>query len=60
MKRNLVKSKEAAKYLGISESMLAKDRMNGGRIPYVTIGERTIRYDLDELDRYIKENIKGS
>lgn len=60
MKRSLVKPKEAAKYLGISESMLAKDRMNGGKIPYVIIGKRTIRYDLDELDRYKRENRRGS
>jgi len=60
MKRDLVKPKEAARYLGVSESMLAKDRMNRGKIPYVIIGKRTIRYDRDELDRYKKENRKGS
>lgn len=60
MRRDLIKPKEAAKYLGVSESMLAKDRMNEGKIPYVRIGKRTIRYDRDELDKYKKENRRGS
>lgn len=60
MGKKLIKSKEAAKRLGISVSMLAKDRMNGGRIPYVIIGTRTIRYDGEELEEYIKRNKRGS
>ena len=53
MSRTLLTTKEAAKYLNVSESFLAKDRMRGGDIPYVKIGVKTIRYDKDELDKYL-------
>ena len=55
MSKVLFTTKEAAEYLNVSPSMLAKDRMRGGKIPYIRIGKKTIRYDKDELDKYIKE-----
>ena len=54
MSRTLLTTKEAAKYLNVSVSFLAKDRMRGGGIPYVKIGRKTIRYDRDELDKYLE------
>lgn len=49
--------KQAAKYLGVSIDLLQKWRTNGVGIPYIKLGESTsslIRYDREELDRYLK------
>ena len=54
LKRNLVKQDSAATYLGLSEATLERDRWRGGEIPYIKIGPRAIRYDLEELNTYIE------
>ena len=53
MNKRLVKQKEAAECLGLSEATLERDRWRGGDIPYVKVGPRAIRYDLEQLDEYI-------
>lgn len=58
--RKLFNTKEAADMLGISVSMLAKDRMNKGEIPYIKIGKKAIRYDYHELKRYLRRKRRGS
>ena len=54
LKKNLVKQDSAATYLGLSEATLERDRWRGGDIPFVRVGPRSIRYDLDELNTYIE------
>jgi len=54
LKRNLVKQDSAATYLGLSEATLERDRWRGGEIPYIKVGPRAIRYDLDQLDAYLE------
>ena len=56
LRHRLVKQDEAAKYLGLSEATLERDRWRGGDIPYIRIGPRAIRYDLEQLDEYIDRN----
>ena len=56
MSKRLVGQKEAAEYLGLSEATLERDRWRGGDIPYIRIGPRAIRYDLEQLNRYIDRN----
>lgn len=49
--------REAAKYLSVSIDILQKWRTKGIGIPYIKLGESTsslIRYDRDELDKYLK------
>ena len=53
MTLGLIKQNEAASYLGLSEATLERDRWRGGDIPYVKVGPRAIRYDLEQLDEYI-------
>jgi len=53
MTHGLIKQDEAASYLGLSEATLERDRWRGGDIPYVKVGPRAIRYDLEQLDEYI-------
>lgn len=52
---NLLTTRQAAAYLGVSLSFLEKDRVQGARIPFVRIGHRKgVRYSeaaLQELNR---------
>ena len=54
LRKNLVKQKEAAECLGLSEATLERDRWRGGEIPYIRVGPRAIRYDLNQLDDYLE------
>ena len=56
MTSGLIKQSEAASYLGLSEATLERDRWRGGDIPYIKIGPRAIRYDLEQLNKYIEHN----
>jgi|TARA_B100000959_G_C14617459_1_gene474745 excisionase family DNA binding protein len=56
MNKRLVGQKEAAEYLGLSEATLERDRWRKGNIPYIRVGPRAIRYDLEQLDEYIERN----
>jgi predicted site-specific integrase-resolvase len=54
LRKNLVKQKEAAECLGLSEATLERDRWRGGDIPYIKVGPRAIRYDLNQLYDYVE------
>ena len=54
MSKSLIGQKEAADYLNLSEATLERDRWRGGDIPFIRVGPRSIRYDLDELNIYIE------
>ena len=54
MTKKLIGQKEAANYLNLSEATLERDRWRGGDIPFVRIGLRSIRYDMEQLDQYIE------
>ena len=56
LRHRLVKQDEAAEYLGLSEATLERDRWRKGDIPYIRIGPRAIRYDLEQVDKYIDRN----
>ena len=61
MSKRLVGQREASEYLGLSEATLERDRWRGGDIPYIRVGPRAIRYDLEQLDDYIDRNtVKNS
>ena len=55
-KSDLMNTSEAADYLNMSTAFLERDRWRGGDIPYIRIGPRAIRYDLEQLDDYIDLN----
>tara|TARA_R110000868_G_scaffold407650_2_gene689294 strand:- start:609 stop:842 length:234 start_codon:yes stop_codon:yes gene_type:complete len=58
----LLTEKEAAQYIRMSQSFLAKDRMNGYRSghkqgpEFIKIGMRNIRYRKEDLDSWIMSN----
>ena len=60
MNQQLLTTKEAARYLGVSASFLERDRWAGAKIPFIKLGSRAVRYKLDELDRYIESRLRRS
>lgn len=60
MKEQLLTTKQAARYLGVSASFLEKDRWRGARIPFIRLSRRSIRYRHADLDSYILEQTKTS
>lgn len=59
--KKTLKEKEAAAYIGMSQSFLRQDRMNGYRKnrtkgpSFLQIG-RSIRYFLEDIDDWIKKH----
>lgn len=49
--RGLLSTSEAAHYLGISIPTIRKYR-NKGRIPFITVGDKLIKYDPADLDAF--------
>jgi len=60
MKNNLLKTKEAAKYLGVSAAFLERDRWAGAQIPFIRVGSRSVRYELSALEEYVRTRIRMS
>lgn len=54
MQHQLLTTKEAAQYLGVSEAFLERDRWAGARVPFIRVGARAVRYRLSDLDAYIE------
>ena len=50
--RRIGSEKEAAEYMGVSVSLLQRDRWRKGSIPFLRIAG-AVRYDFDYLDRYM-------
>ena len=52
---NLLTTKKAARYLGMSEAFLERDRWTGDpKIPFVRVGSRSVRYERSALDSYVR------
>ena len=55
----LLTPREAAKFLGVSESWLAKARMRGDGPPFVKFG-RSVRYPTSGLNDYVRSRTRRS
>ncbi len=51
---------EAAQVLGVSEGFLRNDRHTTGRIPFLKLGHRTVRYRRSDLERYLTASVCSS
>ena len=60
MANNLLTTKEAAKYLGVSKAFLERDRWAGARIPFIKVGTRAVRYRLADLDAFLDRQVRQS
>jgi excisionase family DNA binding protein len=50
----LMTSSEAAEYLQVSRSWLAKTRMRGDGPPFIKLGRRSVRYSQAALQQWMK------
>jgi predicted DNA-binding transcriptional regulator AlpA len=57
---NKMRPPEAAHYLGVSTSALAKWRCQGTSPPYVKLGERVVVYDQSDLDQWMRSRLRRS
>lgn len=53
MQSNLLNTTDAAQYLCVSKAFLERDRWDSVKIPFIRVGSRGVRYDIEDLDRYI-------
>lgn len=60
MQPQLLTTKDAARYLGVSEAFLERDCWAGARIPFIKIGSRAVRYRQTDLDNHIQSNVRRS
>ena len=61
----LIDTPAAAKVLGVSAEFLERDRWLSSedrppRVPFIRVGERAVRYDLDQLHDYIRSRTVGA
>jgi predicted DNA-binding transcriptional regulator AlpA len=52
-----LRSPEAARYLGISESTLNKTRLTGEGPPFVKVTPRVVAYRKADLDAYLEARL---
>ena len=60
MQTQLLKTLEAAKFLGLSKAFLERDRWAGAKVPFIKIGDRAVRYRMEDLETYIKSRMRMS
>jgi len=60
MDKQLLTTAEAAHYLGMSKAFLERDRWAGARIPFVRVGNRSVRYRRADLQAYMERQLRSS
>ena len=55
-----LRPKEAAEYLGLAPSTLAKMRLRGDGPPYAKLGKRVVVYETCDLERWVAERKRVS
>lgn len=60
--RRVLRPREAADYIGLAESTLAKRRLYGGgnAPPFIALGGRAIGYLQDDLDDWLERQRRSS
>ena len=52
--KKVLRAPEAATYIGLSESTLAKRRLYGLPPQYLSLGGRAVGYAIDDLDAWLR------
>ncbi|UTW46764.1 AlpA family transcriptional regulator [Bacterioplanoides sp. SCSIO 12839] len=60
MTRQLLTTKQAAEFLGVSSAFLNRDRCEAARIPFVQLGARAIRYRPEDLEAFVASSARRS
>jgi excisionase family DNA binding protein len=55
----VLNTEQAAQYVGLSPSTMAKLRMQGGNVPHIKLGRRCL-YRREDLDAWLKANSRTS
>lgn len=55
--QKLLTTEEAAEFLGMSPQFLERDRWKGATIPFVRVGNRSIRYRFEDLENYLLSRV---
>ena len=59
--QQLLTTKQAAQFLGVSEAFLERARWAGKpAIPYLQVSSRCVRYSPDALEQYLRARVKTS
>ena len=59
--QQLLTTKQAAQFLGVSEAFLERARWAGKpAIPFLQISARAVRYDPEDLQRYVRARVRTS
>jgi predicted DNA-binding transcriptional regulator AlpA len=56
----VLREKEAAAYLGVSQRWMQERRADGNGPPYCRLTARTVRYRRQDLDRFLEERMQRS
>lgn len=60
MQTQLLNTTQAAQFLGLSKAFLERDRWAGAKVPFIKIGDRAVRYRLQDLETYIQSRVRTS
>jgi predicted DNA-binding transcriptional regulator AlpA len=60
MTKRILRTKEAADYVGLSQSSLEKRRLTGDGPVFIRLGGRAVGYDLRDLDAWLDEKREQS
>jgi excisionase family DNA binding protein len=60
MQDKLLTTKEAARYLGVSQAFLERDRWAGDAIPFIKLGARAVRYRVADLEAFLNSRVRRS
>ena len=60
MQTNLLNTLQAANFLGLSKAFLERDRWAGAKVPFIKIGDRAVRYRMQDLENYIESRSRKS
>ena len=58
--RRYLRVKEAAQYIGLAASTLAKKRLSGDGPPFIKAGPRIILYDVLDVDAWLAKRRRHS
>lgn len=60
MSTQLLNTTQAASFLGLSKAFLERDRWAGAKVPFIKIGDRAVRYRIEDLSKYIESRMRVS
>lgn len=60
MQTQLLNTTQAAFFLGLSKAFLERDRWAGAKIPFIKIGDRAVRYRVEDLVAFIESRMRVS